>query len=231
MLVMTIKTIKVSRQYGEVRYVLFILFLLFSSLLYEFIFIILIHESKGTTIFLISHAIYMCSCLCCAYLLVGHRLIYVLKHPIKNNMYQGNDINNDYFNNTLNIIDFIPLKKTGNCPFSFFKKNKNKGKRDVNKEVFSVVKDCEISFDDSITNNPNNYFFNQALKSLSRPKEQSPLDQFKDSYQSTQNYSSLQGSQQYSSLQGSQQYSSFQGSQQQNSSFLNYLNFKNYPKN
>jgi len=222
MLVMTIKTIKVSRQYGEVRYVLFILFLLFSSLLYEFIFIILIHESKGTTIFLISHAIYMCSCLCCAYLLVGHRLIYVLKHPIKNNMYQGNDINNDYFNNTLNIIDFIPLKKTGNCPFSFFKKNKNKGKRDVNKEVFSVVKDCEISFDDSITNNPNNYFFNQALKSLSRPKEQSPLDQFKDSYQSTQNYSSLQGSQQYSSLQGSQQYSSFQGSQQQNSSFLNY---------
>ncbi|ORX84286.1 hypothetical protein BCR32DRAFT_291433 [Anaeromyces robustus] len=172
MIIMTLKTIKVSKKFGEVKYILFIVILLFSSMLSEGHYIILTILGKNTPFYLILHIIYVIICLACVYLLVGYRLIYIKKHPIKNGTYKGNDINNDYFNTTINIVDFIPLKKELIKNYPFF----SKSKLNNNQGTFFVVKDHQNQnqnhqnemFDpsDPIENNPNNYFFNQALKKI-----------------------------------------------------------------
>ncbi|KAG4086040.1 hypothetical protein H8356DRAFT_1736775 [Neocallimastix lanati (nom. inval.)] len=187
MLIMTVRTIKVSRQFGEVKYILFIVLLLFSSIIYEFIYMSLMAILRSDTFYLIAHIVYMLCCLCCVYLLVGYRLIYVLKHPIKNGTYKGNDINNDYFNTTINIVDFIPLKKNRIGNFPFFKQSKG---HDSN-GTFSIVKD-EDNINDPILSNPNNYFFNQALKLLDEESKQNGMEQMNQSSQDNQDKQNYQ---------------------------------------
>ncbi|ORX53282.1 hypothetical protein BCR36DRAFT_349040 [Piromyces finnis] len=112
MIVMTVKTIKVSRKYGEIRFIVFIVLLLFSSIVYEISFIFLAtFDFKNIIFFIIAHALYLLSSLYCAYLLVGARLLYIRKNPIKNGSFEGNSVYNDYFNAPVNLVDFIPLKK------------------------------------------------------------------------------------------------------------------------
>ncbi|ORX83896.1 hypothetical protein BCR32DRAFT_266687 [Anaeromyces robustus] len=112
MIVMTIKTIQVSRKFGEVKFILFIVLLLFASVVYEITFIFLAtFNFNNIYLFAIAHGVYLISSLYCAYLLVGSRLLYIRKHPIKNGTYKGNSVYNDYFNTTINLADFIPLKK------------------------------------------------------------------------------------------------------------------------
>jgi len=176
MIIMTVKTIKVSKKFGEVKYILFIVVLLFSSMLSEGHYIILSMMGKDSYYYLILHVIYIIFCLGCVYLLVGYRLIYIKKHPIKNGTYKGNDINNDYFNTTINIVDFIPLKKELIKNYPFF----NRSKSNNEQGTFFVVKDDHqnepIDPSDPIANNPNNYFFNQALKKMENEKPIQPWE-------------------------------------------------------
>jgi len=111
-MVLTLKTIKVSKKFGEVKFILFIALLLFGSIIYEITFIYLATFNFDNIIyFFFSHILYLISSILCIYLLVGSRIIYLMRHHQKRDI-SKND--NEYFDNIVNIVDFIPLKRGNN---------------------------------------------------------------------------------------------------------------------
>ncbi|OUM57649.1 hypothetical protein PIROE2DRAFT_64881 [Piromyces sp. E2] len=161
-LYMIIKTRKTSKKYDEIK-ILYITFVLsVVSIVMEWIYFSI--PSKNFSIyFSIICFIYMFTCILCIYLLVGSRLIYVIKHPVNSDSPTEDNNHNDYFN-VVDISDFIPGKK-GNG------KKKNTALYDTEDTLNPTNSIVAIPNDEFILNNPNNYFFNQSLEKLSKPEK------------------------------------------------------------
>jgi len=115
---------------------------------------------------------YMIGSLCSVYILVGSKLLYIRKHPD-----QDNDTNNI---NNLNIADFVPSNieelKKGKSPKSSkegHRSNKHGSKVRLFSQTATNTTTTYTSDIDSITDNPNNYFFNQTLEKMSHNDGQS----------------------------------------------------------
>jgi len=163
---MMFKTGKASKKYDEIKILYVSIVLLIVSILMEWIYF-LIPAKNFTVLFSIVCFTYMFTSIFCIYLLVGSRLIYVIKHP-----YNPEDANEDNtYNDYLNVIDISDFVSSKNN-----KKRKNKFSKE--KEKFSYSNEytfnnsnsiaTTIMDNDSILNHPNNFFFNQSLEMLSK---------------------------------------------------------------
>jgi len=170
MFVMTVKTRRISKKHGDIMFIFFIILLLFSSLLFEISFSYLMKTYSYFTNFSFSFYAYIVTCLASVYMLVGTRLLYIRKHISNEESFIGNNMNNDYFDHAINIIDFIPLKRNTNYLFSLC--NGIKKQKYLSNDTIKSFEEgkLKLSEEDSIEQNTNNYFFNQALKKLEEEK-------------------------------------------------------------
>ncbi|KAL6594791.1 hypothetical protein LY90DRAFT_675619 [Neocallimastix californiae] len=163
MIIMLIKIHKISKKYGDIKFIFFIVILLFSTSIFDGS----IYLLNGTdSFFFVLFIVYLICCVLSTYLLVGYRLNFIKNHPIKNGSYNGNSVNDDYFDNAINLVNFIPLIKDKNSINGFsFKSSNGKSKYDnKNNGTFYIIPEEE----DPIDRNPNNYFFNRTLKMLNQ---------------------------------------------------------------
>jgi len=151
MIIMLIKIHKISKKYGDIKFIFFIVILLFSTSIFDGS----IYLLNGTdSFFFVLFIVYLICCVLSTYLLVGYRLNFIKNHPIKNGSYNGNSVNDDYFDNAINLVNFIPLIKDKNSINGFsFKSSNGKSKYDnKNNGTFYIIPEEE----DPIDRNPNN---------------------------------------------------------------------------
>ncbi|OUM70050.1 hypothetical protein PIROE2DRAFT_2006 [Piromyces sp. E2] len=161
MSIMTYKTFKVSRKKGEIKFIFLIVLILFLDIMYEISYFFLGSFNTGVVVYIIiSQSLYIIGSVYYVYLLVGARLIYVIKHPIKNGAFNGNSVYNDYFDITINLVDFIPLKKEEKSKYTCFgKRNKyaiNKKEKDYKYNILNN----NYNHNNKFSNYPNNINFN-----------------------------------------------------------------------
>ncbi|KAG4086039.1 hypothetical protein H8356DRAFT_1736773 [Neocallimastix lanati (nom. inval.)] len=163
MIIMVIKIHKLSKKYGDIKFIFFIVVLLFTTTIFDSSIYLLLGIDS---LYVVLYGIYLFSCIVSTYLLVGYRLIYIKKHPIKDGSFNGNSVDDGHFDNAINLVNFIPLMKDkNNRTFSFF----NRSKHDLNSHgTFVIFQDDD---NDSIEKNPNNYFFNRTLRILNQQKQ------------------------------------------------------------
>jgi len=109
MVIMIIKTYKISKHYGQFSFA----FILILNFLIEHTedFLLSIVPSNGyffyySLIFIISMLMYVL----CIYLLVGNKLIYIMRHPTYDESNNSENYNIDYLSNT-DMVRFLPMKK------------------------------------------------------------------------------------------------------------------------
>ncbi|ORY30657.1 hypothetical protein LY90DRAFT_705431 [Neocallimastix californiae] len=166
MLIMMIKSGKATKKHSEVNFIYIIVLLLLISFVVQMAIIFLPQKSFSFT-FLVVCIIYMSSCALCVYLLVGSRLLYIFKHPISG---EKEDFNFNNLYNIVEIADFVPLKNDGNNPYYVKDKLKNKNEYKHKKNKYS--RSHSDNPDYIISNNPNNFFFNQSLNIISQHNQQ-----------------------------------------------------------
>eukprot|EP00833_Pecoramyces_ruminatium_P006366 jgi/Orpsp1_1/1180398/evm.model.c7180000073244.1 len=154
--IMIKKTGKISKKFGEVKFIYSILYIFIAETVTVFITYYVPYQNNYIFIFL--SCFYGISCIICIYLLVGSRLLYIVKHP-DNQESSTNEGPISNYPTTIDIVDFIP-SHLENEKHSYLFNNKNKMK--------SSSSDSQIE-DDPITNNPNNIFFNRSLEMLNQP--------------------------------------------------------------
>jgi len=159
MIAMTFKIRSISKKYGDTTFIFFIVLLLLSSFLFEKAFDSFltngINISFSSIILIFIHIIIS---LITVYFLIGNRLLYIKKHPIKN---KEKLVKAD-FNNINNLFKYIPIRKSGNSSFTFFdssNKSKNTNSTNTNSIYSSFVKISNSYFNRSepIINNDSNY--------------------------------------------------------------------------
>ncbi|KAG4086038.1 hypothetical protein H8356DRAFT_1013204 [Neocallimastix lanati (nom. inval.)] len=160
--VMTIKSIKVTKKYHDMKYAIFVVLYYTASFLFEsFCYNTLIPNFVVMT-FSIT-ILYIISSLFGIYLLIGSRLLSVYKQSKD----QRELFENSIKELNINIADFIPEmnKSSGKVKsiFTTFKKDKSKNN--------SITEKDSSAIDDHIANNPNNFFFNRTLQNLSLEQE------------------------------------------------------------
>jgi len=154
---MIIKTGKVSKKFDEYKLIYVIIALLIISIVIEWIFFSL--PAKHFTIYyLIVCCVYILCCIICIYLLVGSRLIYVIRHPLTKEAPDGAKRSEDYFN-ILDIADYLPKDNES---------LRRKHRHIFNHQFSSSNSSLTMVENDPITSNPNNYFFNRGLEMLNR---------------------------------------------------------------
>jgi len=160
MIIMVAKSGKFSKKFGEIRIIFLIILLLGGIVSME---VVMIYSSTTTyskNFFFIFLVNFIISCIC-IYLLVGSRLIFIMKHPQNpEELDESNSFYHEYFS-SLHISDFIDKKYFQSHPMITFKpKEKIRSKKNSNSATRTVVEN------DPIANNPNNYFFNKGLELL-----------------------------------------------------------------
>jgi hypothetical protein len=125
MLVMTIQVHKLSKKYGDTRFISFIVLLLLSSFLFERGFSNFFSNgaSNMTITSIILLFIHMVLSLITVYILIGNRLVYIRKHPIKNK----EQLNRKSFSNINDLVNFIPIRGIRESQFSLFKSRSKSG--------------------------------------------------------------------------------------------------------
>jgi len=130
MIAMTFKIRSLSKKYGDTTFIFFIVILLLSSFLFEKAFdTFLTNGSNISFSSIILIFIHIIISLVTVYFLIGNRLLYIKRHPIKN---KEKLVKAD-FNNINNLFKYIPIRKSGNSSFTFFdSSNKSKSANSTN---------------------------------------------------------------------------------------------------
>eukprot|EP00833_Pecoramyces_ruminatium_P005488 jgi/Orpsp1_1/1179520/evm.model.c7180000069679.1 len=157
------KTGKISKKYDEIKFIYTIVIHLAEGIIFGAILLCLPKENF-TVYFLLVCTIYLFFSCYCVYLLVGRRLMYIIEHPMK----QEESINKY---NVLNIADFVPVRSNKKNHYShshshslsIFSKNRSMYHDPNQEDTLSMISEYRH---DTISNNPNNYFFIQTLKRL-----------------------------------------------------------------
>jgi len=158
MCILCYKTYKISKKIAEIKFIFILVLLLFLSVNYEMSFYLAgTFSSKNfanvQTYNFIIRIVYIVGSLYYIYLLAGARLIYAIRHPIKNGSFNGNSVHDDYFSRTVNLVDFIPLKK-GEKTFSFLERNNTYDSMDKNYK-YNVINSHQPPHRSSNNNNNN----------------------------------------------------------------------------
>jgi len=167
MIVMVLKSGKLKKKYDEIKIIFLIILLLIGAVLVE---LVMLYTPTSVFLphFLGTYSLYIIICFICIHLLVGSRLLFIIKHPYNKDTIDENDpYYNEYFNN-IHISDFIDKqqKKTMQLYNQNFNQNKRKSSNQKQNNDKSTTSSIE---NDPIANNPNNYFFNRSLEMLKQP--------------------------------------------------------------
>ena len=116
---MTIKVHKLSKKYGDTRFILFIVLLLLASFFSQIGFAAFFKTdgaSSVTASSMVLILIHIIFSIVTVYFLIGNRLRFIKKHPIRNRkkLYKND------FSNINNLVNFIPMKMNDNSSFTFF---------------------------------------------------------------------------------------------------------------
>jgi len=169
MMGMTIKVHKLSKKYGDTKFIFFIVFLLISSFIFQQAFTAYISTSNIdnvtlVTLFLI--ILQLLTSIITVHLLIGNRILYLRRHPVKNT----NKLNNSEFKNINNIVNFIGQKRNMSSSFSIFDSSSSKSITKYSSDTY-INMDSNYSKKDQmmkgkILSNSNYRSFSNTLQSF-----------------------------------------------------------------
>ncbi|KAL6625937.1 hypothetical protein U3516DRAFT_622743 [Neocallimastix sp. 'constans'] len=120
MIYMTVKVHKLSKKYGDTKFILFIVLLLISSFIFEFGFASFFKTNGASSITpssMVFFFVHIIVSIITVHYLIGNRLLYLRKHPMRN---RRNLFNHKNLNNIHNLIDFIPMRKNETTSFNLY---------------------------------------------------------------------------------------------------------------
>jgi len=172
MILMVARSGKFSKKFDEIRIIFLIILLLGGIVSMEVVMIYSSSTNYSKNFFFIFSVNFIISCIC-IYLLVGSRLLFIMKHPQRpDELDENNSFYHEYFS-SLHISDFIDKKYFQSHPMITFKPKKEKLKSKRGRSTNNGNRTVVIE-NDPIANNPNNYFFNKGLELLNSGHVYSP---------------------------------------------------------
>jgi len=195
MMAMTIRVRKLSKKYGDTTFIFFIILLLLSSCLSESAYAAFFKTDGGSSVTnysIVLIYIHMIFSMITVHFLIGKRLLYIRKHPVKNKekLYKKD------FNNINNLVEFIPIKKNDSSSFTYFDSsngvsstgNKSINKSSMAKTYIRMDGDMEGQYD----NDSNYRAFTQSLHKYLSEDEDEDMNQDKVNMdkQNNMNYNS-----------------------------------------
>ncbi|ORX78130.1 hypothetical protein BCR32DRAFT_270245 [Anaeromyces robustus] len=162
MMGMTIKVHKLSKKYGDTKFIFFIVLLLITSFVVQQAFSTFMSTSnidQVSTSLLFTIFLQLTTSVITVHLLIGNRILYIKKHPIKNK----SKFNSSDFKNINNIANFVAMKKDMNSSFSMFDTTKNSSKN-----TSEIYINMNSSYNTSSNNKKDQFMSNnQSFRSFS----------------------------------------------------------------
>ncbi|ORY79573.1 hypothetical protein LY90DRAFT_664641 [Neocallimastix californiae] len=140
MLAMTFKIRTLSKKYGDTTFIFFIIVLTISQFFFQIAFNLFLSDGSQVKVSsLLLNYLHLFISLITVYILIGNRLLFIRKHPVKNKekLLKGD------FDNVNNLVNFIHIRKSDDSSFSFFrsfrKSKTNTGSATNNSSKFDSI--------------------------------------------------------------------------------------------